>query len=63
MSKFDDNADKKCKIILKTKDKVASFELCRGVPYAFAQLIGVKIYKMVKQYNGTLTCNIAYVKQ
>ena len=61
MSKFDNIADKRCRIILKTKDKTASLELCDNVPYAFAQLIGVTIYKMIKKYNGNLKCNIAYV--
>lgn len=59
---FDDKADQRCRMILKTKDKTSSFELCSNMPTAFAQLLELKIKSYIKKYQGKTNWRIAYVR-
>lgn len=59
---FDDIADRPCRMILKTKDKTSSFELCNGLNVAFAQILEQKIKKFIKSYGGEIKWNVAYVR-
>ena len=59
---FNEYCDKKCRMMLKTKDKTVSFALATEIPVAQAQLLEQKIRNFVKKYGGKINWNVAYVK-
>lgn len=59
---FDEYCDKRCKMILKTKDKTSSFTLAMNIPTAYAQLLEQKIKNFIKKYGGETNWNCAYVR-
>lgn len=59
---FDEYCDKKCRMILKTKDKTSSFILAKNIPTAYAQLLEQKIKNFVKRYGGETNWNCAYTR-
>lgn len=59
---FDEYCEKKCRMILKTKDKTSSFTLATDIPTAYAQLLEKKIKAFVKKYGGETKWNCAYVR-
>lgn len=59
---FNEYCDKPCKMVLKTKDKTASFTLATNMPTAFAQVLEQKIKTFVKKYGGNCNWNVAYVR-